>query len=188
MQLKLYEIALPVRDNGGKETAGAMLAFETIALEKVEGYTKRPAGQGAWQGSDGRIYYDDMVPYRIACEAAIWPTILDAAFRLFPDQLALYHAELGVVTITTREAHDHGKLRMAPPGAKPPFYPFELHRVEGVLERARDASRPLTEATWALETAMRNIRVARTNGTIPSAIADLESKAAGACAKLERLL
>lgn len=100
--LTLYEFKLPAQDNDGRSTKGARLAWEHAAMVAADGYTQGAVQKGAWRASDGRICYDDIVPYEVACEPETLPALIAAAHLYFPDQEAIYYATLGTVTIHLR--------------------------------------------------------------------------------------
>lgn len=103
--MKAFLIALPVFDNAGRSYDKAHAAFQKCALETAGGYTRRPHGEGAWRDpADGRVYVDSMVPYVVACTRPRFNLLKREAFRLFPDQVALYWQELGEVHIERRKA------------------------------------------------------------------------------------
>ena len=102
--MRIVEIALPLRDNGGKDLSGAHAAFQTIVCSIFGGYTKRPAGEGAWYSeTDGRVHYDRMVPYQIAAEGeaigSLEARLVEIASPLFPDQQAFFVAAVGRAVI-----------------------------------------------------------------------------------------
>ena len=101
--MKLYEIAIPLFDNAGLNTNTARRAFEKSVLASVGGYTRLPAAEGAWLDASGKLYTDRTQSYRLACDDWQFPAVLAEAFRLFPDQLAIFTAEIGTATIHERE-------------------------------------------------------------------------------------
>lgn len=108
MSAKLYEIALPVTDNSGMGYAGALLAWEALALERAGGFTSFPEARGCWRGDDGRVYTDTMRPYRVLCSPAAMRALVFDAFRLFPDQVAIFVATIGTAEIINRgDMHAH---------------------------------------------------------------------------------
>lgn len=101
--MKLFEIALPVFENNGRSYEASLLAWEELALERAGGFTRRPDGVGQWGDCDrGRIYEDVMRPYHVACSAETMAALLADAFKLFPDQVAIFVAEIGTATIHYR--------------------------------------------------------------------------------------
>jgi hypothetical protein len=111
---KLYEIALPILSNdGSRPYVAARACWELRALEIAGGYTRRAVGRGFWK-HEGKIYVDDMIPYRVACSPAQLQLLVAEAFRLFPDQVAICTTEMGEQNIVLREAatatHKNGCL------------------------------------------------------------------------------
>lgn len=102
--MKAFELILPLADNRGKPTDNLHRVFQTAALDMAGGYTKRPSGEGAWKDTDGRVYYDRMVPYHFACDRETFDRIKALAFSLFADQKALYWREYDGVEIERRPA------------------------------------------------------------------------------------
>jgi hypothetical protein len=99
---KLYEITLPIYDNSGKQTETAHNLFKKVILETVGGYSTS-SGYGTWRDETGHIYEDKNIVYRIACEYHIFEReILPKAFELFPDQLAIFHGDVGWAWTTAR--------------------------------------------------------------------------------------
>lgn len=100
--LPIWEIALPVNANNGHPYTSAHEKFRIGALEIAGGYTMRPYGNGMWRDAAGTVYADVMAPYRIACELPEFARIVEYAFRLFPDQLAIYTEHAGRAVIIPR--------------------------------------------------------------------------------------
>lgn len=88
-QLKQYEILLPQQDNAGNSTAPQREAFELFLLNGFNGFTRGASLHGGWKNDAGQIFFDALVPYRVAC-VDFFP-VLARAFELFPDQEALYY-------------------------------------------------------------------------------------------------
>lgn len=99
--MNLYMIALPLANNSGLSYRRSLQLWEAHALDLGGGYTKRPNGEGVWNGPD-RLYFEPMACYHVACDPAQWQRLLAIAFELFPDQHAIFHAHLGTATITDR--------------------------------------------------------------------------------------
>jgi len=99
--MNLYEIALPARDNSGKDTEQAQAAWCARALELAGGYTEKPPALGVWLDK-GKTYRDEMVGFQVACEPTVKDKLLAAAFELFPDQLAIFVSQVGTATIHER--------------------------------------------------------------------------------------
>jgi hypothetical protein len=100
--MNLYQIVLPLKDNSGHDVTPAHRAFQNAVLSVVPGLTKMPQAYGLWDDR-GERYIDRVVPYQIACSSNQWRIIVGHAFRLFPDQLAIFHAQLGTAEIEYRE-------------------------------------------------------------------------------------
>lgn len=100
--MKLYQITLPMFDNAGLNTNVARVQWEKAALQAAGGFTRLPAAEGAWLGPDGKTYTDRSRAYHIACEEWAFAGLLAEAFRLFPDQLAIFTAEIGMAIIHER--------------------------------------------------------------------------------------
>lgn len=99
--MKLYEIQLPARDNSNESTYSALRRFENALLDIAGGYTDCGKAGGLW--ADGpKIYRDTVILYHVACEPEQFNRILTAAFKLFPDQLAIFTAVIGEATIHSR--------------------------------------------------------------------------------------
>lgn len=101
--MRYFEIALPTVTNDGKEYSDALQRWEGCALAIAGGFTRRPDGDGHWRDPDtGRVFVDRMRSYRVACDAKEFARLLGIAFDLFPDQLAIFTAEIGEATIHNR--------------------------------------------------------------------------------------
>ena len=98
---RLWEFQLPEATNAGDPYVLSLHEWEDTALGHAGGYTRLPAGDGFWR--DGQVTYQDrMVLYRVLCDRDTMQTLLDAAFRLFPDQTAIFVADIGTATIHYR--------------------------------------------------------------------------------------
>lgn len=101
--LKIFEIALPAKMPDGRPCEGKHFAFQSLALQEAGGYTIRPDGEGAWYNpSDGVTYYDTMRPYQIATEEGVMARLIEAAFRIWPDEKAIFVSEVGTAHIMVR--------------------------------------------------------------------------------------
>jgi hypothetical protein len=92
--MRQFQILLPLTDNKGTGLSSALSAFEAQALSIAGGFTDAGQVRGVWEGPDRR-YTDQLRDYRVACEPAQFQSILDAAHILFPDQHAIFAADLG---------------------------------------------------------------------------------------------
>jgi len=101
--MRLYEITLPLYTNSGDDYDEAHEAWRRKALDVAGGFTQLPDGSmGYWLDGD-KLYAEGVRVYRVACEPAQWFRLLEAAFGLFPDQITIFHAEVGDGTITSRD-------------------------------------------------------------------------------------
>ena len=101
--MKHFEILLPVVSNDKKPYIAALATWERAALKIAGGFTELPLASGVWRDeATGETYRDAVQPYRVACSREQWAQLVMEAFRLFPDQLAIFYCELGEATIETR--------------------------------------------------------------------------------------
>lgn len=105
--MKVYEFALPVENNDRTHRYTAERdKWHAAAIELAGGCTRFPGVQGSWRDNDtGRLYFDRMVPYRVACDYQTSRKLLVLAFELFADQLAIFITEIGEATIINRPVH-----------------------------------------------------------------------------------
>jgi hypothetical protein len=105
--MKLYEIALPLYHNSNTaDYHNAHNLFSDRVIGAVGGLTKLPVAEGSWV-DEGTLYREPMQCYRIATDdPEIWDGIVALAFRLFPDQIAIYWSSIGDATITYRNVTD----------------------------------------------------------------------------------
>lgn len=102
--MRLYQFTLPVRTNAGLSYELARKTFEREALKLAGGYTAPQSfKRGVWRGAE-RDYKEEVAEYTVACEPATFKALLAVAFEAFPDQEALFTADLGPATIHTRPA------------------------------------------------------------------------------------
>lgn len=100
----LYQFNLPTNTNGGLSYELARKSWELEALKLAGGYTLAPGfASGVWKG-ESRTYKETMAIYSVACEPRVAAALEDAFWRLFPDQEALFCADLGPASILTRPA------------------------------------------------------------------------------------
>jgi hypothetical protein len=103
-RMKLYSIALPVRDNDGNLYHFAHARWQQCALFLAGGYTEFPPAHGNWRNpASGQVYREEMIEYRVATTAPIWEKLVAIAFSEFFDQLALFTAEIGEANIRNRD-------------------------------------------------------------------------------------
>jgi len=101
--MQLHTIKLPIATNDGASYGEALAGFENDALVLAGGYTSLPLQQGAWRDpKSGTVYKEWVQPYEVACDADTWADLVNCAFRLFPDQLAIFTADLGTADILER--------------------------------------------------------------------------------------
>ena len=99
--MKLYQFLLPIADNTGKSYHDAITLWQSKALHLAGGYSLHGYVNGAW--SEGVIiYHDTLVDLHLACDQDIYEALVAATFDLFPDQLAIFTAEIGTAHIINR--------------------------------------------------------------------------------------
>ena len=96
-----YEIQLPMLDNRERDMTAARNKWQRAALAIAGGFSMLPQIRGTWQGAE-RAYEEVMQPYHIACSAAEFGRLVETAFELFPDQEAIFTAELGRADIRAK--------------------------------------------------------------------------------------
>jgi hypothetical protein len=101
--MKLFEITLPTTDNAGASLQTAHMLWQAHVMRIAGGYTEYPMSRGVWHDGPGKIYIDQVVPYRVACTLDQWQEIVREAFKAFPDQLAIFHAHVGTAVIEERK-------------------------------------------------------------------------------------
>ena len=100
--MRLYEFTIPTHDNAGRSYEQARKRWEAHAIAAAGGLTIQPGfAQGVWV-DDGKEYRDQVTQYRVACEESTFKLLLAHAFECFPDQLAIFTADLGEATIHER--------------------------------------------------------------------------------------
>lgn len=106
--MDLYEVTIPTEDNAGQSMREAHAAFGLWLIESFGGFTSWRT-HGAWQDA-GRSYVEASITYRVAIreaqcpgDAAV-PHIAAQALAIFPDQLAVYIAQVGTAAIIARPA------------------------------------------------------------------------------------
>jgi len=103
--MRLYQFNLPTHTNAARNTESARKSWSLEALNKAGGYTEQPRARGLWRGED-RDYDEGVIAYQVACLPAVAQELLDAAFLFYPDQEAIFVADLGPVRIVTRAEHE----------------------------------------------------------------------------------
>lgn len=99
--MHLFRFTLPTHTNAGLSYELARKAFSREALKVAGGFTEQPIAQGVWEG-DSRTYRETVVCYDVATDTGGSQALLEAAFRLFPDQEAIFVADLGSCAIHAR--------------------------------------------------------------------------------------
>ena len=100
--MRLYLIALPRFTNGGDAYDDAHEQWRRAALKYAGGFTECADAQGFWMDGN-QLYIDKICQYQVACEPEQWAALVDAAFRLFLDQVAIFHADIGKAEIVSRQ-------------------------------------------------------------------------------------
>lgn len=115
----LYQFVLPdVANDGVTDYSDARRAFERDALSIAGGYTYLGTAIGAWQDK-GRVFHERNHVYHVAADAKAAARLTNAAFDRFPDQFAIYRAEIGKGAMVERRRADVGETRDA--ATLPPF-------------------------------------------------------------------
>lgn len=100
--MKLYEVHVPLRTNDGRDYRGAIEEFENALMEGFGGFHRLQPVKGAWR--DDKDYIETMVPFCVADPSPEAEEDLRAlAFIYFPDQKAIFIAQIGTATIYERE-------------------------------------------------------------------------------------
>lgn len=102
-KLNLYQFNLPTNTNAGLSYERARSDWAAEALKLAGGYTLAPGfALGFWKGSGPRVYKDTVAVYQVACDTVILAALKVAFWRLFPDQEALFCADLGPAYLEDR--------------------------------------------------------------------------------------
>jgi hypothetical protein len=102
--MRLYLFTLPVRTNAGLSCELARKRWAADALKLAGGVTEPLAfAKGVWEG-DGLTYREEVAEYKVACDKPVFAKLLASAFANFPDQEAIFTADLGEATIHARPA------------------------------------------------------------------------------------
>jgi len=104
----LYQINLPIVDNKSRSAIATHIEWRAQVLFAIGGYTRLSDVTGIWINDAGKRFSDISASYQIACDAETWRELIALAFKLFPDQEAIFHARIGTATIEERE--NHGKI------------------------------------------------------------------------------
>lgn len=101
--LRTFLFLAPVHRNDGGSYEGARIAFEMHCVKTLGGITEGPQVKGQWYSEkSGRVMRDINIPYYISCEPAQIAGIMCEAFKLFPDQEALFVTDTGPAYILDR--------------------------------------------------------------------------------------
>lgn len=100
--LNLYRFHLPTRANTGESYHNAMLAWRDWTINLVGGITIGALVRGVWIDDTGKEYEETIQLFDVACTSEQHATLLQFAFNLFPDQVCIFHAELGKANISYR--------------------------------------------------------------------------------------
>lgn len=122
----LYQFVLPdVANDGVTDYSDARRAFERDALSIAGGFTYLGTAQGAWV-DNGKVFRERNHVYHVATNAKDAAEITNRAFNHFPDQFAIYRAEIGKGALVERRKADVGEDMPAPPLAAAAA-PLTLH-------------------------------------------------------------
>ena len=103
---RFYEFLLPDRDNAGIVLREERRHWEAHALARAGGFTWSGVVQGSWRDDQMYVQTESMHRYSVACDRIAFQCLLTDAFELFPDQVAIFAAEIGRATIHRRQDHE----------------------------------------------------------------------------------
>lgn len=106
-RIKLYQFAIPTNTNEGLSYELSRKAFENTALREAGGYTQLSGfAQGVWLsvGPPERAIKGQLALYHVAALPEVADKLVEAFWPLFPDQQALFIAELGPAYVHNRPA------------------------------------------------------------------------------------
>lgn len=105
-KINLIQFNIPTNTNAGLSYELARKSWEKEALALAGGYTLAPGfSQGVYTGVvPPTIYRETMAIYTVACEPRVAELLEGVFWRLFPDQEALFVADLGPASIIARPA------------------------------------------------------------------------------------
>ncbi len=104
---RLYLFTLPVRTNAGLTCELARKRWAAEALKLCGGVTEPQSfHKGVRDNGDGQTYREEVAEYKVATDKATFARLLAFAFDQFPDQEAIFTADLGECAIHTRPAAD----------------------------------------------------------------------------------
>lgn len=100
--MKLYQFTLPTHDNRGLTYELARKRWAAQAVKLAGGVTAPLTfREGTWKGED-REFKETVAEYTVACDELTYAALLAFAFDNFPDQEAIFTAELGEAAINSR--------------------------------------------------------------------------------------
>jgi hypothetical protein len=103
--MRLYLFTLPVRTNAGLTYELARKRWAGEALKLCGGVTEPQSfHKGVWESDDGQTYREEVAEYKVATDAETFAKLLAFAFVQFPDQEAIFTADLGEAAIHSRPA------------------------------------------------------------------------------------
>jgi hypothetical protein len=100
--MRLYLIALPLFTNSGDSYADAHEQWRRKALDLAGGFTELGDAH-VFLMDRNKLYTDRIRQYQVACEPEQWAALIDVAFRLFLDQVSMFHADIGKPEIVSRQ-------------------------------------------------------------------------------------
>lgn len=101
---RLYLFSLPVRTNAGLTCELARKRWAAEALKLAGGVTEPQAfHKGVWDNGDGQTYREEVAEYKVATDKDTFAKLLAFAFDQFPDQEAIFTADLGAASIHMRQ-------------------------------------------------------------------------------------
>lgn len=104
--MRLYRFFLPLLDNKGGDYSAAIDEFRSLALDVAGGYTDIGLARGAWRDEKtGEVYHDSLALIDVALpNVAQFDVVKARALEIFPDQIALFTADIGESIATYRDA------------------------------------------------------------------------------------
>lgn len=107
--MRHFLFILPQLHNDGRKNYEAShKAFALFASAECGGLTKHATAQGLWIGENQRQFNENVTCYTLAISGdagevdLAFARILRKAWELFPDQEALFSADLGTATVHQR--------------------------------------------------------------------------------------
>lgn len=100
--MTMWQFTIPNYSNDGASYADARKEWEHRAIAKAGGLTHVGLTVGQWIDERGKLFYEPMQTYQVGASTEVANDLLADAFELFPDQQALFRAEIGTATIFER--------------------------------------------------------------------------------------